>query len=516
VARAADFDLAKELGKPSFTPSVRDAPALAELVAAGDERAPGVLAKLGDAAREAIAARLATGDDAARARLVGVLGRIGGGAAGGATTDAIAALGDASPRVRRAAALALGKLGGDDARAALVARWDSGAEPLDVQRALAEALGKVGGEVALARLRAANVGGDAELARRRDRAVLMAERGELRGAESHVATDVAPPRPVTVRLRTKPGLGELLVEELRARGLPARACGDAAAELELARPWSALFASRLWASAGIRVPLAGDDAAAIARALTSPDVRALLAAWTRGPIRWRLGFASGHRRAVVWRAAREVAAVAPELVNDPAQTTWDVHVADGGLELVPRRADDPRFAWRVAEVPAASQPNVAAALAFAAGARDADRVWDPFVGAGAELVERARLGAYRSLAGSDLAEAALVAARANFAAAGIAVELALADARTHAVGPVELIITNPPLGSRVAVDAARLLAEALPNLARQLAPGGRLVWITPAPAKTSPIAERLGLRCTRALPIDLGGVRGRLERWDRI
>jgi hypothetical protein len=80
---------------------------------------------------------------------------------------------------------------------------------------------------------------------------------------------------------------------------------------------------------------------------------------------------------------------------------------------------------------------------------------------------------------------------------------------------VDLILTNPPLGSRIRGDAAALLVEAVPNLARQLAPRGRLVWITPSPRRTTTIAERCGLRRSRAYPVDLGGVRGQLERWDR-
>jgi tRNA G10 N-methylase Trm11 len=80
---------------------------------------------------------------------------------------------------------------------------------------------------------------------------------------------------------------------------------------------------------------------------------------------------------------------------------------------------------------------------------------------------------------------------------------------------VDLIITNPPLGSRVQIDAAALLVSALPNLARALAPGGRLVWITPSPRKTTPVAEQLGLARVRAFTVDLGGVRGQLERWNR-
>jgi hypothetical protein len=65
------------------------------------------------------------------------------------------------------------------------------------------------------------------------------------------------------------------------------------------------------------------------------------------------------------------------------------------------------------------------------------------------------------------------------------------------------------------LDASALLVAALPGFARQLAPGGRLVWITPAPRKTGPAGERAGLRHVSGFPIDLGGVRGVLERWER-
>ena len=519
MARDANFDLAAELAKPSFTPAQRDAPALVELAIAGNERAAAAIPRCGEAAHAAIAARIDQVDEAARAVLVGVLGKLG-------ELDAvIAKLADRSPRVRRAAASALGKLGaralgstdsggGDAARAALIARWDASDVTPDERRVLVEALGKLGGDDVLARLRAVDADADRELARRRDRALLMNDRDARRETASEIATDVAPPAPVTVRLHCKPGLASLLGEQFPG----ARACGDDAIEVALSAPWASLYTSRLWMHAGMRVPLPdGELAQAIVRALTAPAVRALLAAWTRGPIRWRLGFARGHRRAIVWNVARDVAAAAPELVNDPTETTWDVLVdeAEHALELVPRRVEDPRFAWRVAEVPAASHPTVAAALAYVAGAHPRDRVWDPFVGSGAELVERARLGAVRSLHGSDLDEAALAAARGNLAAANVTADLALADARTHAPGPVDLVLTNPPLGSRVRVDAGALLATALPHFARQLAPGGRLVWITPAAKRTGPVAERAGLRRTRALPVDLGGVRGVLERWER-
>ena len=53
---------------------------------------------------------------------------------------------------------------------------------------------------------------------------------------------------------------------------------------------------------------------------------ALLRAWTHGPIRWRLGMVEGHQRALVWKVAQQVTETAPDLVNDPTATTWDVLV----------------------------------------------------------------------------------------------------------------------------------------------------------------------------------------------
>ena len=198
MARSTTFDLAAELAKPSFTPAQRDAPALVALVAAGEEpaatRAGPALAGLRDAGRAAIAARFDGVDEGAKARMVGVLGLLARGGDGEARVSVIARTGDASSRVRRAAAIALGKLGGDDARAALVARWDAGDVTPDERRALAEALGKVGGDDALARLKQLESGEDVELGRRRDRALLMADRSAKRDETSAIALDVAPPR----------------------------------------------------------------------------------------------------------------------------------------------------------------------------------------------------------------------------------------------------------------------------------------------------------------------------------
>ena len=512
---------------PSFTPGRRDLPALVALLAdAGDADAARLQAALlrADAgpALAAVAEAIPQAQDSALARLIAALGALGR-RDDAARTRVIAILADdgASARARKAAAVALGKIGGDDARAALIAYWDRGELAPDARRAAAEALGKVGGDDAIARLRATGDGGtpDAELERRRARALLMAERDATRGVASEVAMDVAPPRPVRVIARCRAGLEDLLSDELRDAGLAPRQAGRGEVAVDLDRPLATLWRARTLLGAGLVVPLPRTEsfAIAIAEALTADDTIALLGALTRGPIRWRLDFAEGgHRRAVVWETAREVAARRPALVNDPTATTWDV-VADeraARLELRPRRFDDTRFAYRVRDVPAASHPTIAAALALTAGTHDDDVVWDPFVGSGVELVERARLGPFARLIGSDLDPRALDAARANLDAAGLHAELVAADARVYAPPGVTLVITNPPFGRRLRGDAPELLEAFATHAADALAPGGRLVWISPVPRRTERVLGRM-LRFASRRAVDLGGFEAALERWEK-
>lgn len=543
--RAETFDLVAALATKGFTAGQRDIAGLVDLIVRGDEpaatRAAPALASLGPAARTAIVTRAADGEAGARARLLAVVGLFARAGDADARAALLATLADAESRARRAAIVALGKLGesADDARTALLARWDAGDAPPDERRALAEALGKLGGDAARTRLAALDPGADAELARRRDRAILMADRSAQRDVDSTIATNVVPPMPVTLRLSTRGGLSVLLAEELVSRKIrdprasPVDRSADPApvtdgvVQMAWSQPLETLFAARLWTAMAFRLRLpAGDLAAAVTTVMTSASTRALLRALTTGAIRWRLQFASGHKRAVVWKVARDVTAAAPELVNDPTATTWDVLVNDveRTLDFVPRRLVDPRFVWRVAEVPAASHPTVAAALARLATVRDGERVWDPFVGSGGELVECAQLAPKAVLVGTDIDPDALASARANLDAAAVTATLAQGDARTYGFGSgaygghanaIDLIITNPPLGSRVHLDAAGLLVEAVPNLVAQLAPKGRLVWITPASRKTTPVLEQLGLRRTKFWPVDLGGVRGHAERWER-
>ena len=196
-----------------------------------------------------------------------------------------------------------------------------------------------------------------------------------------------------------------------------------------------------------------------------------MSAFTRGRVRYRIAWKpGGHRRSTVFDVASRVALIEPAFVNDPTRSTWELSVDDreGRLrvELSPKSLADPRFTYRVADVPAASHPTIAAAIVHVGGARNHDVVWDPFVGSGMELVERARMGPYESLFGTDTSESALVAAMQNFESAGGRTlepgespdpngqrlerfSLEKSDALHARPSGVTLIVTNPPMGRRV-------------------------------------------------------------------
>jgi hypothetical protein len=313
----------------------------------------------------------------------------------------------------------------------------------------------------------------------------------------------------------------MLLSELDPRLSPRKA-GRGRVAITLNAPLKTLWRARTFLHCGF--PLApehvtgGGDLgfeSAVVRALTSDDALAVFETFTRGPIRWRLEWANaGHRRAGTLRVARAIAARRPQLVNDPREAPWEavVHEREDRVtvELWPVGLVDPRFAYRVRTVPASSHPTIAAALARVGGVKRDDVVWDPFVGAGAELIERARLGPYRELIGTDVDKDALAAAEANVAAAGIGkVRLRRADARVFVPGrPVSLVITNPPMGRRIPTEAKgdKLLASVIARVAAVLVNGGRFVWMSPRPKATAEVAAAHGLVLREHGAVDMGGL----------
>jgi 23S rRNA G2445 N2-methylase RlmL len=254
------------------------------------------------------------------------------------------------------------------------------------------------------------------------------------------------------------------------------------------------------------------------RALGSDAAWRVFSTYTKGPIRYRVEWAdAGRRRGATWNVARALARVRPELINDPVDAPWEAVIAVRAqrerahvmVELWPRGIDDPRFVYRQRLLPASSHPTIAAALARVGGVRDDDVVWDPFVGAGAELIERAYLGPYATLIGSDSSLVALEAAADNLRVAGIErAELRVGDARSfQASHAPSLVLTNPPFGRRVVrrEEIADVLDAAVANIAAQLVPGGRFVWVSPMPRRTLDQAERGGLSVVHRFTVDMGG-----------
>ena len=536
-AGAAAARFAARVRDAGYTPGIRDLGALLSLFAEDDEdlarateRAVLRIEKrfAGRIASETIAA-LATATRPARGRLARLLGRVASElASDGASDEArawlIGALADADLKTRHTAARALGKLRPADAaqrevlERALLEAWDA-ARGDDDRRALADALGKVGSKAARDRLAAPASPG---LAQKATRATLMIDRGAARERPGAIDLTRAPEQPIAVRFHARTGLEEIVCAELGDAWRP-RVAGPGLVDARLSGPLGTATAIRTAVEVGfpldpLQRPAGEDTAEAIVRALTDPRALAVFRTFTRSehgaraPIRFRLAWThGGHRRALAWRCAELVAAATTELVNDPTESTWEVVVDDHAdrvsIELMPRGFVDERFAYRGATVAASSHPTIAAALVRLVPPRPDDVVWDPFVGAGAELVERARLAPYKALIGTDLERAAIDAARANLGAAGIAeATLVVADAVTYEPRDVTLIVTNPPMGRRVQRGThADLLERFVDHAARVLVPGGALVWAAPEPRALHARAERAGLVLDHAFTVDMGG-----------
>jgi predicted RNA methylase len=528
-----DRRLAERVRDPGFTPSIRDVEGLVALLSDEDlakavERA---LGRVGATALEKLRSRLSEAKPPLRGRIVNAIGRLGTDPA--VSQALVEVLNDAAldAKSRRNAVIALGKRREPGAAQALMEAWRRDPQP-EMRRSIAAALGKVGDPEALALLRESEGTPDGELARIAGRASIMIERTASRGSGGELDPSRTAAHPVDVVLGTRRGLEGVLAEELTAlcgpRGVErVQADGPGRVRAVLLGPLEVLFAARTWIA--LHFPVSGQGAGegdmapeAIARALAGAAARTLFDAWSVGPPRYRIAWVdAGHRRAATWDAVRAIAARAPGLVNDPTASTWEVLVTTraGSVEvaLSPKAMDDPRFAWRRRDVPAASHPAVAAALARIGGVKPDDVVWDPFVGSGAELVERALLGPRRALLGTDTDPRALEASRRNLQAAGFEAVLSKADALTHSPRGVTLVVTNPPMGRRSLRTAgtADMLDRFVAHAASVLVPGGRLVWIAPWPDRSRAAGEKAGMVLEQRRAIDMGGFDAEIQRWSK-
>ncbi len=522
VSRTMDKGKAirEKLRDPGFTAGRRDVAGLFELLAEPDEDdATKVIRALAvvPAGTERAIREWSSAAPPLRHRLVALVARARG---DDALDVLISALENDDPRTRKAAARGLGRLQNATIReAASRALRDVLARESkpEVKRAIVEALGKIGSAADV--LAIANVGDVDEASERvRREAVTRITRTEGRAAPAHIS-DRMLDAPIEVELECREGLETILASELPdARVVRA---GHVATSIRSLRE---LTVARTWTTAALVVHQSAsprgsrDDADLVT---TIADAAPLLRSLTDGPIRWRVEWVGeGHKRAATRELAGRVAELAPELVNDPIASDWEIRVSRerGKLEVlaVPKSWDDARFSYRVADVPAASHPTIAAAIARVADVREDDVAWDPFVGSALELIERARLGPYRALIGTDLDEKALKSASKNVQSARVRdVHLELADARTFTPKEnVTLVLTNPPMGRRVQLGKLDdLFATTIENVARVLTRGGRFVWITPRARVTNRILEGTGFRREKDLVVDMRGFAANLQRW---
>jgi 23S rRNA G2445 N2-methylase RlmL len=531
--RGEDFSLLGAVRAPGFTPAASDADELVAMLAAEDDAALGkaVTTALVRVPGPAAAAALAALSDAvrpARGRLARLVARLAEATQDPELAQALIALaGDQDPKTVGAALDGLAAYPGVESEAALLALAPRLRR--EHRRALVRTLGKVGGAAAAAFLGALANDGDEELERlRRQAELIIARRGARAGdglgaGERGLVVDLPPPVPVALELRCRPGLEALLAEELaeaQPRGLDPRGRVTAGAvTTTLSGPLEGAFALRLWDA--LALPLARLGGARptqeeVVRALSAPSTRALLQRLTRGAVRYRIDWPD-LSDARLWALVDALSRQIPELVNDPTESPWELGVdaARRVIELRPKRLADPRFAYRRGFVFAASHPTIAAALARLGGVEPDDVVWDPFAGSGLELIERARRGPYRALYGTDIDPAATLAARANLEAAGIErAELLTQSCLEFTAARPTLVLSNPPLGKRVHRGAAEeLLGRWLAHAGRQLAPGGRIVMTSPAPAATRAAAEAAGLALADERPLDMGGFTVAIQRF---
>jgi len=531
---SAPDELAQRLCDPGFTPRTADVDSIVSLLeddalARAAERA---VARLRSPALPVLLARFERALPPARARILRIIGRIAAQDGSPPAIEALVrALDDRDPKTRRNAAIAIGHLPGHGVEGALLRAWTRDERP-EMRRSLASSLGKIGSTRALALLQDAARSEDGDLVRVAERAIMMIERTASRPAGSkrrQIESLRVAARPIDVIAVCRSGLEDLLAEELGSISVvtDVRVQAPSQVAARLRGSIRALLAARTMLS--FRFPLPRQRLkegatidSAVARAVAGDEARMIFETWDRGAPRYRIAWADGgHRRGATWEAARAIAQAAPWLVNDPTDSTWQIVIANRlpfvDVAIGPRRLHDPRFSWRARDVPAASHPTIAAALARVSGARPDDIVWDPFVGSGAELIERSILGPCRSLIGSDTDDFALAAARENFATAGIRPTLQRADALTLHPPGVTLIVTNPPMGRRTSrvPGVTELLDRFVAHASRVLRPGGRLVWIAPWPARARKAAAQAGLQLGWAKTVDLGGFDAEMQRWNK-
>jgi 23S rRNA G2445 N2-methylase RlmL len=464
---------------------------------------------------------------------------------------------DSSEKIRRYAVQALPKLGADHHdEKALLSLWERPTSERE-QRAVTRTLERVGGIQTIQRTGSCE-SLDARPAQQRLKANVARSSGSGKLALEAPLTDFSGTR---LLLECRSGLETILHEEVSEHAIcrsnfeatlatPQRHplnSDSGGVELLAQKPFdlTQLLDLRCWSNLVFplaRLPALPHQGAPLpieelVQAAASAEAFALLKAFTSGTIRYRWEFPARRiNGSLAKRLAEAVHTQRPELLNDPREALWELRVSETpkmvAVDLVPKFRPDPRFAYRRGDVPAASHPPLAAAIARIARVgsppfHGTERIWDPFCGSGLELAECVLQNAPAHVLGTDLDPDACRVTTANVASALSGIQrnpapmtetrFECSDFRdVQQLGipdqSLTLIVTNPPLGKRVPQRSLHELMHSLFALAvRLLAPSGRLVLVNPCRNWTPPTGLSLVSRQT----VNLGFAHFPLEKYVR-
>jgi hypothetical protein len=418
----------------------------------------------------------------------------------------IAALRDEDWKVRRNAAVSLGRLAHREAAEPLLARLAI-EDHEAVRPSLFLALGRTASADRLPTLRQIAGRSDKE----REAAVKMIDSIMGRsGIRARIIEDQPVARDVVLELWTRDGVADIAANEANAAGLDAAVVTRGRVRLRARASFSDLFRVRsaLFPVIVLESGRPFDDPRGTGRQFASSAAAAALRALTTGKITYRLTVAAASDR---WPRRRdwirEFVRACPDFENKATAYAWDVIVRPTGRTTIvgarPAAVANHRFAYRLRDIPASIHPTLAAAAVRLVVASPDDVVVDPFCGSGTLLAERAILGPYRMLQGIDNQPQAIDAATTNLQGL-TSVELICDDAAALAELPSpHVIVTNPPYGRRIGGEReARALHLQLDELARRvLQPGGHLVVFRPPKFDTPN-----GLTLVSRHQVDAGGI----------
>lgn len=443
-------------------------------------------------------------------------------------------LNDPQEKIRRYAMTALPKIGANEQDEAVLLELLKTTELEREKKFLSQTLDKIGGKATLEVLKQESLLPSRTL-QKVSAAVARSEQPSQVRMDGLFSELEAFPS-LLIRLRCRQGLEPFVTDELKSDPSTKDRFKLEKAEkgevlLRPLKPFSLghLYRSRCFKSVGLvlSTPKQVISNNSLAKVIATPLNLSLMQSFTNGPLRYRLEFVGkGAQRGAVRDVVNQAFEQQPGILNDSRQATWSIDVYPGSVELRPRLSPDPRFAYRLADVPAASHPPFAAAMARLADLQRDEYVWDPFCGSGQELIECALLGKERiaHLYGTDLSPEAVEITRGNMAAAGLdslKATLACCDFRdfNKASGlnlrpeSLSLIISNPPLGKRVHVgDLKPLIQSLLQAAAIALKPGGRLVFANPLKVDL----PHPGLKLESRQLVDLGILMARLELYRKL